>query len=128
MLKYVHLSVYFVRYFAKPIFIDFIVEMGSDPTWAYFWPTVKKRPARLWSIDPGTFLPHPKRYFLTHREKIEKINIFRGNFPNPNSNHRWPTRPDQAWPKPQNIDPTRVKNFWPWPAVKLATGNWKEYG
>jgi len=31
---------------------------------------------------------------LTQREKIEKFDVFRGNFPNPNPNYRWLTRLD----------------------------------
>jgi len=35
-----------------------------DPTQAYFWPAVNKRPTRLW---PGYFLTQPKEIFLTRR-------------------------------------------------------------
>jgi len=64
--------------------------MGPDPTRTYFWPAVKKR----WpGFDPGTFWPDPKRFFLTRRKKLEKFDIFRGNFPNSNPNHKWMTRP-----------------------------------
>jgi len=40
---------------------------------------------------------------LTRSEKIEKFDIFRGNFPNPN--HKWLTRPDLA--QATKIDPTQ---------------------
>jgi len=46
---------------------------------------VIKRPTHLW-----------RGYFLTWPEgkKFEKFDIFRGNFPNPNPNHRWVTQPE----------------------------------
>jgi len=34
-----------------------------------------------------------REIFLIRREKIEKFNISRGIFPNPNLNHGWLTRP-----------------------------------
>jgi len=42
---------------------------------------------------------------LTRSEKkIESFDIFRGNFPNPNSNHRWLTRPDKKFdPEPSLV-------------------------
>jgi len=81
------------------------LEMGPYPTQAYFWPAVNKSWARLW---PEYFLTQPEEIFLTRREKIEKFNIFRGNFPNPNPNHRWLTQPRLL-----KVDPTRnrTKNF-----------------
>jgi len=45
-----------------------------------------------------------QRDFLTQREKMEKVGIFRGNFPNHDPNQRWLTQPEQ-----QKIDQTRVK-------------------
>jgi len=63
----------------------------SYPTRAYFWPTVNKRPTCLWL---RYFLTQPKEIFFIWREKIEKFDIFRGNFPNPNPNYKWLTRPD----------------------------------
>jgi len=57
------------------------VEMGPDPTQAYFWPAVNKRPTRL---RPGTFQPNPKRFFWPDRKKIQKFDIFSGKFPNSN--------------------------------------------
>jgi len=60
-------------------------------TQAYFWPAVNKRPTRLW---PGYFLTWAKDFFWPEGKKIEKFVIFRGNFPKPNSNHRWLTLPD----------------------------------
>jgi len=59
-----------------------------DLTQANFWPTVIKRLTRLW---PRYFWPESKIFFLIWRQKIEKFNIFRGNFLNPN--HKWLTRP-----------------------------------
>jgi len=67
----------------------FDLEMGPDPTQAYFWPTINKRPSCLW---PGYFLIQPKEIFFP-KGKIEKFDIFRGNFPNSNPNHKWLTQP-----------------------------------
>jgi len=55
-------------------------------------------------------LTQPEEIFLTRRVKIEKFDIFRGNFPN----HIWLTQLE-----PQNIDPTRPrsKNFNPDPSL-----------
>jgi len=77
--------------------IHFKLEMGPDPTWAYFWLAENKRPNRLW---PGYFLTRSKG------KKIEKFDVFRGNFPNSNPN---PTRPepqkiDQIWPGSKKFD------------------------
>jgi len=45
---------------------------------------------------------------LTRSEKIDKFYIFRGNFPNPNSNYRWLTRPN---PRHKKLTRPRSKNF-----------------
>jgi len=45
-------------------------------------------------------------FFWSEGKKIEKFDVFRGNFPNSYLNHKWLTRPE-----PQKIDPTRVKIF-----------------
>jgi len=79
------------------------LEMGPDPTQAYFWPAVNKRPTCLW---PGYYWPYPKRFFLTRREKIEKFDIFRGNFPNSNPNHKWLARPGS---KIFDLDPSLIE-------------------
>jgi len=50
-----HTKVLFCRYGPLP-----------DPTQAYFWPAVNKR---LTALDPGTFRPNPKRFFLIRREQ-----------------------------------------------------------
>jgi len=49
-----------------------------DPTLAWLLLTA--------AFDPGTFC-------FDLKGKIEKFDIFRGNFPNPNPNHKWLTRP-----------------------------------
>jgi len=41
-------------------------------------------------------LTQPKVYFFIKRGKIEKFDIFRGNFPNPNPNQRWLTQPNPS--------------------------------
>jgi len=74
--------------------------MGPDPTRAYFWPAVNKRPTRL---RPGYFPIRPEDIFLIRKQKNWKIWCIRGNFPNSNPNHNL-----LIWP-----DPTWVKNFWP---------------
>jgi len=80
----------------------FIIERGPDltqpnPTQTYFWPAVNKRSTRLWL---GYFLTWPDHIFLTPRAKNGKIDIFRGNFPNPCPNQRWLTQPGS-----KNFDP-----------------------
>jgi len=82
--------------------------MGPDPTQAYFWPTVNKRPTRLW---PGYFLTQPEWIFLTGGKKIEKFGIFRRNFPNSNPNPKWLSQPNPTW---------ATKN-WPDPGQKFLT-------
>jgi len=47
---------------------------------------------------------------LIRSDKIEKFDIFKGNFPNPNPNHKWLTRPDPSYKKwtqlgSNNFDP-----------------------
>jgi len=89
--------------------------MGPDPTRAYFWPAVNKRPDHLWS---GYFLTQPKEIFLNRREKIEKLG-FRGNFPNINSNYRWLT-----W-----TDPSHKKLTWthPYHCGQSLTVRWCKF-
>jgi len=80
-----------------------------SPTRAYFWPAVNKRLTRL---RPGYF-PTQSNFFWPEGKKIEKFDIFRGNFWNSNPNHKWLTRSE-----PQKIDPTRPdpsQKFWPGP-------------
>jgi len=60
-----------------------------DPTRTYFWPSVNKRPTRLW---PGYFLAQHEEIFLSQKGKIEKFDIFRGNFPNSSPSHKWLTQ------------------------------------
>jgi len=73
-----------------------------DPTRAYFWPAVNKRPTRL---RPGYFRPDPKQLFLTRRERIWKFDIFWRNFQNSNPNHKWLTLPDPSHKKLTRPDP-----------------------
>jgi len=49
------------------------LEMGPDPTRAYFWPAVNKRPTRLW---PGYFLTRPEEIFF--RPEGKKLNNLTG--------------------------------------------------
>jgi len=83
------------------------LEMGPDPTRAYFWPAVNKR---LTCLRPWYFLTQHEESFLTQSKKIEKFDIFTGNFPNSNPNHKWLTRPelqkiDPIWPGSKFFDP-----------------------
>jgi len=75
------------------------LEMGPDPTRAYFWPAVNKRLACLW---PGYFFTQPQDVFLIRREKIEKFDNF-SKFSKfkPKPKMAYPTQPE-----PQKIDPT----------------------
>jgi len=73
--------------------------MGPDPTRAYFWPAVNKRPTRH---GPGHFLARPDGIFLIRKEKNKKFGIFRRNFPMLNPNQRW-----LIWP-----DPTQATKNW----------------
>jgi len=91
--------------------------MGLDPTRAYFSPAVNKRLTRLW---PRYFLIRPEEIFLTRRVKNWKFDILRGNFPNPNPNHRWLTWPDPTQTTKNWPNLTRVKKFWSGPINLLA--------
>jgi len=82
--------------------------MGPDPTQAYFWLAVNKRPTHLW---PGYILTRLDDIFLSEGEKIEKLGIFRGNFTNP-INQRWLTWPDPSRVTKIDPDPNQVKTFW----------------
>jgi len=87
------------------------IEMGPDPTQAYFWPAVNKRPTQLW---PWYFLTRPKDIFIDPKgKKLKNLGfigeIFQTQTPN---QKRWPdpTQATKYWP-----DPTLVKNFDPNP-------------
>jgi len=75
------------------------LEMGLDLTWAYFSPTVNKRPTSLW--------PDQKRFFWPEGIKIEIFEVLMGNFPN--TNHKWLTQPHPSdkkltWPRSKIFD------------------------
>jgi len=79
-----------------------VIEMGPDPTQAYFWPAVNKR---LTQLRPGYFLTRPEAIFLTRREKKMKNLTFLGvifQIQTQTINGLYPTRP-----KPQKIDLTQ---------------------
>jgi len=93
------------------------LEMGLDPTRAYFWPAVNKSPTRLW---PRHFPTRPEAIFFDPKEKkIEKFDVFRRNFSNFNPNHKWLTRPDPTRATKNWPGPTRVKKFWPGPITTV---------
>jgi len=54
---------------------DAKVEMGPDPTRAYFWPAVNMRPTRLW---PGHFPTRPEAIFFDPKGKKLKNLMFLG--------------------------------------------------
>jgi len=70
----------------RPTTMTLVLEMGPDPTWAYFWPAVNKRPTSLW---PKYFLTRHKEIFFDRKGKNWKIWCFRGKFPNTNPNQEW---------------------------------------
>jgi len=76
--------------------------MGPDPTRAYFWPAVNKRPTRLW---PGYFPTQPEEIFSDplKGKKFKNLMFLGEIFP-------IQTQTINGWP-----DPTQVKNFWPGP-------------
>jgi len=90
-----------------------------DPTRAYFWPAVNKRPTRLW---PGYFPTQPKAIFFEPKGKNWKIWRFRGNFLKSNPNHKWLTQPNPTQATKNWPDTTWVKNFWPGPISTLGWG------
>jgi len=58
--------------------VGLVLEMKPDPTRAYFWPAVNKRPTHLW---PGYFLTQLKENFFDPRgKKLTKFDVFRENF------------------------------------------------
>jgi len=75
--------------------------MGPDPTQAYFWPAVNKRPTRLW---PGYCPTWPEAIFFDPKGKKLKYLMFLGEI------FQILTQIINGWP-----DPTRVKNFCPGP-------------
>jgi len=98
----------------------FILEMGPDPTRpdptrAYFWPAVNKRPTRL---RPGYFPTRPEEIFFDPKGKKLKNLTFLGEI------FRILTQTINGWPDPTRAiknwpDPTRVKIFWPGPITSL---------
>jgi len=75
----------------------YLLEMGPDPTWAYFWRAVNER---LTCLEPGYFLTSPAKILFDFKEKT----IFRWYFPNPIPKMRM-TRPNPSnkiltWPRP----------------------------
>jgi len=76
-----------------------------DPTWAYFWPAVYKRPTRLW---PGYFLTRPEEIFFDPKRKKLNNLTFLGEI------FQIPTQTMNGWP-----DPTRATKNWPGPITTL---------
>jgi len=73
--------------------------MGPDPTRAYFWPAVNKRPTRL---QPGYFLTWPEEIFFDPKGKKLKKSTFLGEiFP-------IQTQTINGWPDP---DPSLVSSL-----------------
>jgi len=63
------------------------LEMGLDPTRAYIWPAVKKRPTHLW---PGCFLTQPEDIFFDLRVKKLKNLMFLGKIFQTQTMNGWP--------------------------------------
>jgi len=84
------------------------VEMGLDPTRAYFWPAVNKRPTRLW---PGYFLNRPEEIFFDPKGKTLKNLTFCGAIFQTQTQtiDGWPI---PTWPEPQKLAwPNLDENF-----------------
>jgi len=77
------------------------------------WPNPMPQPSQT-IFDPRTLWPYAMRFFWPKGQKIVNFWIFRGNFPNLNLNHRWPTQPKQ-----EKIDPNGSIKFDPDPSLIL---------
>jgi len=92
----------------------YFVEMGPDPTRAYFWPTVNKRPTRLWL---EYFLTWPEDIFFDPKGKnLKKLAFLREIFQTQTKDGRSdPTRAtkiDPTWPGSKNFDLDPSLIFW----------------
>jgi len=76
-----------------------------DGPWPYPTLFLTRNKIRGWpALDRVPFDPTRRDFFWSSEgKKIEKFDVFRGNFPN--TNHRWLTRPDLA----------RATKNWPYP-------------
>jgi len=74
-----------------------------DPTWAYFWPAVNKRPTRLW---PGYFPTRPEAIFFDPKGKKLKNLMFLDEI------FQILTQTINGWPD---------KKFWPGPITTVDT-------
>jgi len=93
------------------------LEMCPDPTQAFSWPLLKKRLTLLW---PRYFLTLSDKIFWPEWNKIEKIGILWGNFPD--SEMADPTQPKHK----KNPTWTGSKTFDPDPSL-IRTFTWKAY-
>jgi len=78
-----------MKYFFKFCLIALLVEMGPNPTRAYFWPAVNKRPT---GFDPGTF--RPEAIFFDPKGKKLKNLTFLGDI------FKIQTKTKNVWPDP----------------------------
>jgi len=102
-------------------------KIDLDQRWALTRPEHTFDPQKIRGqpgSDLGTFWPNQMAFFLPEGPKIEKFELFRGNFPNPYPNQRWLTQPkqqkfDPTWPGSKNFDsdPSLV-------CVKILDLNW----
>jgi len=98
-----------------------------DPTRAYFWPTVNKRPTRL---QPGYFPTQPEEIFIDPKGKKLKNLTFLGQI------FQIQTQTINGWPDPTRPDPSRKKltrpnpgqKFWPKPITNLYWWVWVKPG
>jgi len=85
----------------------FKVEMGPDPTWAYFWPAVIKR---LTQLRPGYFSTRPEETFFDPKGKKLKKLTFLGEI------FQTQTQTINGWP-----DLSHKKLTWPDPGENFLT-------
>jgi len=96
----------------KPSFIDMIKKLLFRIPWGCTCWGLLRVILEQCSALGQNFTKEPFARILfdpIRREKNWKFNIFRGNFLNPNPNHRWLTRL-----KLQKIDPTPGQKFLTW--------------
>jgi len=80
----------------------FSIEMGPDPTRAYFWSAVNKRPSRL---CPGCFLNRPKEIFFDIKgEKLKNLTFLGEIF-------QTQTQTIDGWPNPGQKYLTRTHDY-----------------
>jgi len=111
--------------FSWKLYHFFALELNSQPLYMpwqlpqkggleYRWALTRPEHTFDPQVNKTRVLFDPTRwhFFWPEGEKIEKIDIFRGNFPNPYWNHRWLT-----WPEPLKLTRPGSKIFDPDPSL-----------